>query len=136
MGTDDPFRTSTQPGPCVLLASELTDCLAQRFLNRARCLALVVSGENIAYVVLPRMWRPELASVRNRVANNTQRIFYETVQGVSTGHLSTRVLSISLSVLDLKVPVKPTTTQTKEKHLSQEGLMETVGFEKAHFRMP
>jgi len=23
-----------------------------------------------------------------------------------------------------------------EKHLSQEGLMETVGFEKAHFRMP
>ena len=27
-------------------------------------------------------------------------------------------------------------TERTEKHLSQEGLMETVGFEKAHFRMP
>ena len=27
-------------------------------------------------------------------------------------------------------------TTKPEKHLSQEGLMETVGFEKAHFRMP
>ena len=47
-----------------LLASELTDCLAQEFLNRARCLALIVSGENVSLSALPRMWRPELASVR------------------------------------------------------------------------
>ena len=59
MGTDNPFRTSTQPGPYVLLASELTDCLAQRFLNRALCLALIVSGDRnslpgIATDVAPR----------------------------------------------------------------------------------
>ena len=50
--------------PSFLLASELTDCLAQRFLNRARCLALIVSGENVRLSALPRMWRPELASSR------------------------------------------------------------------------
>ena len=35
----------------------------------------------------------------------------------------------------LEVPEMTETTKP-EKHLSQEGLMETVGFEKAHFRMP
>ena len=33
--------------PSILLASELTDCLAKRYLNRARCLALTVSGEKV-----------------------------------------------------------------------------------------
>ena len=50
--------------PSILLASELTDCLAKRYLNRARCLALFVSGEKVSYVGLPRMWRHELASFR------------------------------------------------------------------------
>ena len=43
MGTD----LTVARNPSILLASELTDCLAKRYLNRARCLALVVSGEKV-----------------------------------------------------------------------------------------
>ena len=81
--------------PSLLLASELTDCLAQRFLNRALCLALIVSGDSIDFLELPRMWRPELASVRNRVANYTGRLFYNTPRSIDRTS-STGILSISL----------------------------------------
>ena len=59
-----PFVRLLNREPCVLLASELTDCLAQGFLNRALCLALIVSGDGVAFMALPRMWRSELASSR------------------------------------------------------------------------
>jgi len=51
--------------PSFLLASELTDRLDIQFVT-ARCLCEEVSGDNGSFMELPRMWRPELASVRRR----------------------------------------------------------------------
>ena len=65
------------------------------------------------------------------VANSTQRTSaFRT--GRNDWHYMTRLSFISGRFLDLK-QTNNRTFKTTEKHLSQEGLHETVGFEKAHF---
>ena len=94
MGTD----LTVARNPSILLASELTDCLAKRYLNRARCLALVVSGEKvtlscIATDVAPRAgFRSGSVSL---IAHNGSSAFRT---GRNDWHYMTRILHDLLKV--------------------------------------
>ena len=72
----------------------------------------------------------------NRVANITQRFFYNTTSSIDRTFKYRDPLNLLLVPLNVNDCSDYTKINTTEKHLSQEGLMETVGFEKAHFRMP
>jgi hypothetical protein len=81
--------------PSLLLASELTDRLAQRFLNRALCLALIVSGEKVALSCIAT----DVAPRAGFVSGNVSLIAHNGLSAIHSGsidrHYMTEILFIS-----------------------------------------
>ena len=129
MGTD----LTVARNPSILLASELTECLAKRYLNRARCLALTVSGEKVNLSCIATDVAPRAGFRSGPVSLIAHNGLSAILTGSIDWHYMTRVSFISGRFLEKNENDRTYKKHKTEKHLSQEGLHETVGFEKAHF---